>query len=151
MKKIRAEVVVLTAAGLLVLLYMYTAVSKVLEYEKFVFQIRLAPVAAFRVIAPVLGVVVPLVELAIVWLLCKDRYRLTGFYASFLLLLIFEVYISIMLLSGDKLPCTCGGIISQMGWKTHLIFNGVFMAISIAPVLFSRNKNIHHNAAKLRE
>ncbi|MGY0035165.1 MauE/DoxX family redox-associated membrane protein [Pedobacter sp. NJ-S-72] len=75
-------------------------------------------------------------------MLFKNSLRLKGFYASFLLLFTFEIYIAIMLLSGEKLPCTCGGIISQMGWKTHLVFNAVFMIISILPTIYKPKSRI---------
>jgi hypothetical protein len=44
------------------------------------------------------------------------------------------IYIAIMLLSGSHLPCTCGGIISDVGWKEHLYFNGLFIIISILSI-----------------
>lgn len=136
----------LIAAVLLILLFGYTAVSKILEYNKFVFQMKLAQMPIIASLAPLLGIVLPILELVIVWMLYKDSFRIKGFYASFLLLFTFEIYISIMLLSGEKLPCTCGGIISQMGWKTHLLFNAVFMVISILPIICKPKSRIFTSA-----
>lgn len=136
----------LIAAVLLILLFGYTAVSKILEYNKFVFQMKLAQMPIIASLAPLLGIVLPILELVIVWMLYKDSFRIKGFYASFLLLFTFEIYISIMLLSGEKLPCTCGGIISQMGWKTHLLFNAIFMVISILPIICKPKSRIFTSA-----
>jgi hypothetical protein len=136
----------LIAAVLLILLFGYTAVSKILEYNKFVFQMKLAQMPMIATLAPLLGILLPILELVIAGMLYKDSLRIKGSYASFLLLLTFEIYISIMLLSGEKLPCTCGGIISQMGWKTHLLFNAVFMVISILPIIYKPKSRIFTSA-----
>ena len=136
----------LIAAALLILLFGYTAISKILEYDKFVFQLKLAQMPMIATLAPLLGILLPILELVIVWMLYKDSLRIKGFYASFLLLFTFEVYITIMLLSGEKLPCTCGGIISQMGWKTHLLFNAVFIIISILPIIYKPKPRIFTSA-----
>ncbi|RAJ21004.1 MauE/DoxX family redox-associated membrane protein [Pedobacter cryoconitis] len=142
MKNLSANSLQIIAAVLLILLFGYTAVSKILEYDKFVFQLKLVQMQAVALLAPLLGILIPAIELVIVWMLCKDNLRIKGLYASFLLLLVFEIYITTMLLTGEKLPCTCGGIISQMGWKTHLVFNAVFMIISILPTIYKPKSRI---------
>jgi putative oxidoreductase len=142
MKNLSANSLQIIAAVLLILLFGYTAVSKILEYDKFVFQLKLVQMPAVALLAPLLGILIPVIELVIVWMLCKDNLRIKGLYASFLLLLVFEIYITTMLLTGEKLPCTCGGIISQMGWKTHLVFNAVFMIISILPTIYKPKSRI---------
>ncbi|MDP9079028.1 MAG: hypothetical protein M3O71_16490 [Bacteroidota bacterium] len=125
---------------LLILLFVYTATSKFLDYNKFVFQMRLAPVPLMKILAPVLGYFVPTIEMIIAISLATGFFNssmmLKGLYASVILLLIFEIYISIMLLSGSNLPCTCGGIISQMGWKQHLFFNSFFIIGGIVTIRF---------------
>jgi len=146
MKTFQANILALIAAALLILLFGYTAISKILEYNKFVFQLKLAQIPMIATLAPLLGILLPVLELFIAWMLYKDSLRIKGFYASFLLLFTFEIYITIMLLSGEKLPCTCGGIISQMGWKTHLFFNAVFMIISILPIIYKPKPRIFTSA-----
>lgn len=133
------EIIALIATILLMLLFGYTAFSKLLEYDKFIFQMRLAPAPLMAWAAPVLAWLLPMVEFLIVGMLIvglySERYRFVGFYASFFLLLIFQVYIFIMLFSGSKLPCTCGGIISKMSWTQHLWYNGAFMLVAVLPVI----------------
>jgi hypothetical protein len=146
MKTLKINNLALIASVLLILLFGYTAVSKILEYNKFVFQMQLAQMPMIATLAPLLGILLPILELVIVWMLYKDSLRIKGFYASFLLLFTFEIYITIMLLSEEKLPCTCGGIISQMGWKTHLLFNAVFMIISILPIIYKPKLRIFTSA-----
>jgi len=97
--------------------------------------------------APILGWLMPSVEMLLVIMLAigiiESKYQTVGIYASLILLLSFEIYISGMLLSGMRLPCTCGGIISKMSWKQHLVFNGIFIifsAIAIANTKKVKNK-----------
>jgi putative oxidoreductase len=134
---------------LLLLLFIYTAVSKFLDYDKFVFQMKLAPLPFMHLAAPILGRLVPSVEMLLVITLffgiMESKYQPIGIYASLILLLSFEVYISGMLFSGMKLPCTCGGIISKMSWNQHLVFNGIFIilsAMAIATTKKIKNKSI---------
>ncbi|WP_316813857.1 MauE/DoxX family redox-associated membrane protein [Pedobacter heparinus] len=123
-------IIIGTCTVLLGMLFMYTAVSKVLEYEKFIFQMRLSPLVLMQTLAPVLAVLVPLVEFVIVGcLLLPGGYKI-GFKAAFVLLGVFEVYIGGMMLSGLKLGCTCGGVVSLLSWKGHLYFNAGFMGVA---------------------
>lgn len=115
---------------LFIVLFTYTAISKLIEYDKFVFQMGLSPFLPVRTFALVLGWLVPVFELIIVMALLSNRWRRIGLKASLALLLIFELYIGAMLLTGGQLPCTCGGALSVMGWQTHLLFNAVFIILA---------------------
>ncbi|WP_316828754.1 MauE/DoxX family redox-associated membrane protein [Pedobacter miscanthi] len=132
------ELLLLLSASLLVLLWGYAAFSKLGDYGRFVAQMQLAPVPLIKSLAPLLGVLVPVTELALIGLLFSERFKKAGLWLSFLLLLSFMVYIAVMLLSGLSLPCTCGGLISKLGWRQHLTFNALFMLISVLPFLWSR-------------
>jgi hypothetical protein len=35
-----------------------------------------------------------------------------------------------MILSFAKLPCQCGGVISKMSWKEHVVFNAFFIVVN---------------------
>lgn len=140
----RKEAIITIPIGLTILLFMYTGVSKLLEYDKFVFQMRLAPLSLMYSWAPIIAWVVPTVELILVVLLYLDRTRLLGMVGSFLLMMSFQGYIIwIKLLhiqTGVKLPCTCGGIISKMSWTTHLLFNAVFVFLLGLSIYYVRQK-----------
>jgi putative oxidoreductase len=120
---------------LLLVLFAYTATIKFLDYNKFVFQMRLAPLPLMKFAAPMLGWLMPAIEMAIAIGLLFIRFRLTALYTSVILLLVFEIYIIGMLLSGHDLPCTCGGIISKMSWKQHLAFNAIFILVGLTGIL----------------
>jgi hypothetical protein len=125
--------------------------SKFLDYDKFVFQMRLAPVPLMKIFASFLGWVVPAIEMVIAISLTVGFFypaiKTKGLYASVMLLSTFEIYIGIMLLSGSDLPCTCGGIISNMGWKEHLFFNAFFIIGGILSIKYLQK----HKASGLNE
>lgn len=127
----KGELIITTTIVMVILLFMYTGVSKLLEYDKFVFQMRRAPHSFTQAWAPFLGRAVPLAELLLVLFLFLDKTRFWALIGSLILMVFFEVYIIWMKIievqTGIKLPCTCGGIISNMGWTAHLLFNAVFI------------------------
>ncbi|WP_185218093.1 MauE/DoxX family redox-associated membrane protein [Sphingobacterium mizutaii] len=134
----RREVIITVITSMVILLFMYTAISKLLDYNKFVFQMRLTPIPFIWSVAPALGIVLPIFELMLVALIFFDRTRLFGFWTSLTLMFLFEGYIFWMKLveyqTGVKLPCTCGGIISKMSWTTHFIFNAVFIVLMVIAI-----------------
>lgn len=140
------ELIAFIPAVMLVLLWGYAAFSKIAEYDKFVQQMQLAPVPLMKLLGPTLGWLMPAIELILLGMLLTDRFRTLGLWFSFALLMVFEIYITAMLLSGLELPCTCGGLISKLQWKEHLVFNAGFMLIAIFPFLYGRyfHKNDPH-------
>lgn len=129
------------------LLFMYTAVSKLLNYDLFVFQMQLVPSDRLSRWAPFLGRAVPIIELILVLLLYLNKTRLWGLIGSLTLMLSFEAYIAWMKImeiqTGMRLPCTCGGIVSQMGWTTHLYFNGIFILLLSLSIYFLQTWKKH--------
>ena len=122
-----------TTVVLVIILFMYTGISKLLEYNKFVFQMQRVPQPLVQNLAPIIGWVVPILEILLVAMLYFEKSRLLGLIGSLTLMVSFETYIiwmkSLELQFGIRLPCTCGGIISSMGWNAHLIFNAVFIVL----------------------
>ncbi|RPE12037.1 hypothetical protein EGT74_00325 [Chitinophaga lutea] len=130
-----------TLISLLVLLLTYASLSKILEFEKFVFQLGLSPFHLLSSNAYLVALLVPLVEISIIILLMIKRTKLIGLWSNLFLMSIFTVYIAAMLLSGSELPCTCGGIISKMSWVQHLYFNLFFIAASVIAILLIHRKD----------
>jgi hypothetical protein len=127
---VKKDFLVETIVALLVLLFAYTSLSKLLEHDKFIFQMRLSHAPIIKQMAAFLSWFLPIVEIAIAVLLTASRTRLMGLYGSLALLVVFEGYIGAMLLSGQPLPCTCGGVISKLSWKGHLVFNLAFIVLA---------------------
>lgn len=114
---------------LFILLFVYTAVSKFIDYENFRAVIGQSPLITR--FAPVLAIAVPVTEVAIALMLVIPRYRRPGLYASFAMMMLFTVYIIGLVTFSEKIPCSCGGVISYMTWQQHLYFNIVFVLLAL--------------------
>jgi uncharacterized membrane protein YphA (DoxX/SURF4 family) len=118
---------------LLVLLFVYAAMNKLNDYEKFVIQIGQSPLLMGLgpyVAGPVLGV-----ELLIPVMLASGRLRLIGFYIAFTMMVMFTAYIVAILNFSSHIPCSCGGVLEKLSWHEHLLFNVTFVVLSLAGVI----------------
>lgn len=118
-------------------LFAYAATSKLVDFENFLIELGQSPLlSAF---ARFVAIAVPSAELLICLLLLVPRWQLTGLYASYALMSMFTAYIFIILNYGSFIPCSCGGILSELGWTEHLFFNIAFVVLALlAIVLHSR-------------
>jgi uncharacterized membrane protein YphA (DoxX/SURF4 family) len=137
-RKITIEIITI----LFIILWIYAGLTKLLDYEKFRFQLGRSPF--IQPIAPIIAWAMPLFEIAIAVLLVAKRTREIGMYASFFLMVLFTGYIYIMLHYSYFIPCSCGGILANMPWKTHLVFNVIFSLIGFAGIL-SLHKRINED------
>jgi hypothetical protein len=127
--------------GLLILLFAYAAISKLIDRQHFLAV--LAQMLLIKSVAGFISFALPVTELVVCVLLFMPDTRLLGLYASFGLMLVFTLYIGFMILFAPHLPCSCGGFLQKLNWSQHLIFNLVFIALSaIAILLYQSNKNI---------
>lgn len=135
--------IVTVISFLLALLFVYAAVSKLLDYDRFIFQLSRSPYTTSW--ARQAAWMIPSAELLITILLTGSKSRLTGLYASFSLMLLFTCYIYAILHYSYYIPCSCGGILSKMGWHEHMLFNIAATMAAIIAVIFYPGKNITHS------
>ena len=113
--------------SLFVMLFIYTALQKLQSPETFIMSMKASPMLA--PFSTFLAYLIPILEMLLVVLLILPFTRPVGLLGSIALLTLFTLYIVYMLVKSDKLPCTCGGLIQEMGWKSHLLFNSAFILI----------------------
>lgn len=117
---------------LLVFVFAYTAGSKLMDSKGFVAVLEQVPLIERG--AGVTAILLPLAELFIALLLIFEKTRLFGLWASLLLLVLFTAYLAYMILAMPHLPCSCGGVISKMSWRQHLVFNGVLIGLTVVGI-----------------
>lgn len=135
---------------LLFILFVYAATSKLIDFKRFSFQMDSQPFDDR--FTPWLVFGVPLTEFVIAAMLIFKRTLLAGLWASLILMLLFTGYIILIKLNYfGKIPCSCGGVISQLNWTQHLFFNLFFVLISIAGIVLRRKQlqASQHNAMML--
>lgn len=126
-------------SAVLILLFGYTAISKLLGYEVFIAVLKETPVV--EAYARWIGWMLPAVELAVALLLLVPKFRLQGLIAAFVLTLLLTAYLWWMVAFHRELPCNCGGVLQSLSWKEHIGFNLFFTVLAMAGVvLVSRQR-----------
>lgn len=127
-------------SGILLLLFLYTALSKLWDDGTFHFVLKKSPLL-YR-FAGFIAIALPITELLVALLLFMPRTRLKGLYASFFLIYMFTVYLVYMITFSPNLPCQCGGALALLTWKQHIFFNLFFILSSLGGIfLYRKNKN----------
>ncbi len=132
--KIGKSIIIVTSY-LFVLLFLYAATSKLLDFETFTVQLAQSPLLSAY--AGVIAWMVPGIEIFIAVLLVFPRFRILALYACFTLMVMFTAYIYIILNFSDFIPCSCGGVLEKLSWTQHLIFNVVFIILAGVAVFFT--------------
>jgi len=116
--------------GLLIILWGYTALSKLFSFNKFkhAMKIQVFP----RWMGKILVYVLPTIELALVVLLVIPETRLIGMYASLFLMVLFTLYVGGAVFHiYDRNPCACGGLFNRLGWYKHFKVNIILTLIAL--------------------
>jgi len=119
---------------LFIVLFVYAALTKFFDFEKFRLTIGQSPMLTS--FADIISLSVPLTELLMVVALTLPKTRLIGLYAALTLMTAFTTYIIVVSRFSDEVPCSCGGILENLSWTQHLIFNGVFIILAVVAILF---------------
>jgi len=136
MKILNRNIIVETITVLFIILFLYSGLSKLLNYEVFKEQI-----ATSHLLAPFAHLIsygVPCSEFVAILLLIFPRWRLKGLYFSLGIMLLFIIYIIGILIFNKNMPCSCGGVLEQLSWKNHIIFNSLFIALAITGIRIER-------------
>lgn len=128
-------------AILLIVLFIYTASSKLLDIAAFRKQMLNQPLP--ETLKQNLVWLVPVSEITTSIFLIFKRLRLYGFLLAFLLMLAFTFYVSLILAKAfSYIPCSCGGILNTLSWEAHLIFNIVCTLLALAGIIIERKRRL---------
>ncbi|WP_422350827.1 MauE/DoxX family redox-associated membrane protein [Flagellimonas sp.] len=116
-----------------VLLFVYAASSKLMDFHGFRTQLGQSPIVTAYADAVAWGI--PLLEILIATLFFSRKWTLLAFYASFALMAMFTSYIVLVLNFSDFIPCSCGGVLEELGWTEHIVFNLGFVALALVAIL----------------
>lgn len=118
---------------LLVLLFVYTAVSKLVDYATFKYQLSQSPfITNF---SNEIAWSIPAGEILIALALVFRPLRIAGLYGSLFIMSMFTAYIDAMLQFSYDIPCSCGGVLAKMTWGQHFWFNLFFVILSITGIV----------------
>ena len=123
-------------ALLFIILFLYSGISKLMDYAVFKEQLAESPV--LKPFASMVAWGLPVTEFIVSLLLFLPRLRLKGLYASLILMILFTGYIIALFTFSTELPCSCGGVIDMLSWQGHLVFNGVFILLGFTGVYLGK-------------
>lgn len=130
-----------------IILFLYTAFSKVMVYERSLSDLQRSPF--IDALAVPLSILLPLLEIGIAVLLFVPKYRYWGMIGSAGLMLLFTIYVSVMVFTLKSLPCSCGGLIRELTWKQHFFFNIFFTLLAFIGVWLSKRGEAGNSDNKL--
>lgn len=126
----RSKYMVEAICALLVLLFVYTATSKLINFDSFWFDMNNQPFP--NELTPYLVLFIPATEILIAISLVYGPTRKIGLLATVVLMSLFTLYTGLVLAGAfPQTPCSCGGVIRSLTWPQHLVFNIFFVFISI--------------------
>ena len=121
------------------ILFLYTGIAKLMDYYVAEAQIAQTPILA--PLASEIAIILPILEIGTALLVFFTRTRKIGLRISLLLMVTFTGYIIYILFYNKELPCTCGGVLQNMTWPQHLLFNLIFIILSILGLILSKKSN----------
>ncbi len=130
---LKKQILIEIISFLFIVLFLYSAGSKLLDYRLFIAQLSQSRYLVN--FANIIAWGIPTLEVLIVIGLTVPKTKILGLYSSFALMLIFSIYIFILLVSNEERPCSCGGVLSMLGWTEHFIFNCIFTLLAFTAIL----------------
>jgi hypothetical protein len=126
-------------SAILLVLLLYTGLSKLKDFQVFKTVLTASPWLGH--FAGIIAWLLPFIEIAIAILLFIPSTRLYGLYCSFIIIFIFSIYLLLMLSLSPKLPCNCGGVLKNLSWSQHIFFNLFFILLSLLGIYFYGKTN----------
>lgn len=125
-------------AAFFILLFAYTGINKLYGIESLQYVLKRYPLIGQQW-AVLASWAVPITELLVTMLLFIPKTRLKGLQASFVLMMLFTLYIGYMLAFTQLKVCTCGGMLQALNWWQHLLFNiGCILLAATAIKLYKK-------------
>ena len=100
-----------------------------MAFDYYLYDLKRSPLLGSY--AMTIAIIVPAAELLVAALLLPDQTRKWGLTGSLILMILFTLYVGYVLVFTTSRPCTCGGIIRQLSWPEHLVFNISFLLLAI--------------------
>jgi uncharacterized membrane protein YphA (DoxX/SURF4 family) len=126
---VTTEIIIVLIASLLI----YTGISKLIDYTTFREQIAMSPL--LKSVSGLIAGLLPWTEFLIAILVLIPRWRIKGLYAFTTLMIAFIIYITAIILTNDQLPCSCGGVLEELSWSQHIVFNSIFILLGITAII----------------
>ncbi len=119
----RREVILKLISFYFIFLFVYTGFSKLMDTKSLFTALRNAPLFLTTTFAAFLSWVVAIAEILLAIMVGFKKTSYYGWLGVIMLLTIFTIYTAWIVFVSHFEPCTCGGLMTLLSWKQHLIFN----------------------------
>jgi hypothetical protein len=133
----KKNIIIEIICAVFILLWTYSGLTKYIEHEKFITALKAS--SAIAASAGIISWIIPSIELLAAFFLLFPAFRGIGMQLTSIMIISFTLYVGYMLLFISDLPCSCGGVIEKMSWKTHLWFNTGLSGLSLWGIQLLRN------------
>lgn len=137
-------------SGIIAMLFFYAALSKLIDYDKSVGEMRnqIFPIQ----IANLLTWFIPAIEIILALMLLFPITRKKALWSSLVLLSSFTIYIGVVMTGlFGRIPCSCGGILKNMSYRVHLIFNLFFVSLALIGLAIEYGWNSYNRLFNLKK
>lgn len=125
--------------ALFILLFVYTASAKLFSFQENIMAMHNQPLA--RWLSDILIYAIPITELIVVALLCINRTKRIGILLFTTMMIMFTGYVALVLSNHyGRIPCSCGGLMKELKWQSHLYINIVFTSLGVLALYLTRTK-----------
>ncbi|MFD2968792.1 MauE/DoxX family redox-associated membrane protein [Sphingobacterium bambusae] len=125
--------------GVLVFVFLYSALSKLLDFGYFKAELDKSPFLERWTV--VLDYLIPLSEIIVVIMLLVKSTRTLALYLYLYMMSSFCFYVYLMMTKAHYLPCACMGLFGKwLSWEAHLLVN-VFLLVLTILVILLNNKD----------
>lgn len=118
---------------LLIIMFSYTLFHKIFDMKSFLDTLKKSTIIEDYQISIILYLT-PFLEFITILALFLWK-RIEGFYLSFILMLIFTIYLIALNNFSLYKGCSCGGIFNELSYLEHIIVNCSFIIISLLSIL----------------
>lgn len=126
----------------LIMLFVYAGLSKIIDVEHFQEQLFQSPIIPASVV-PMISYLLPTGEIVLSILLSLDKFLKPALILSFAVMLFFSFYLIGLVSFFTNVPCACGGILGNMGYPAHIIFNVVMAILPVWAVFKIEREEIY--------
>lgn len=121
-------------------LFLYTGIKKILNSDIFFQSLLDSPLIPNQLIYFVY-ILVPLLELVASYFLIFDKKRtIVGLYLSTLLLCSFSLYLLLLVIMFDSIPCGCGGFLELLSTEQHIALNLGLLVLNVRLLIAGRKR-----------
>lgn len=146
----KKETILKLICGIIAALFFYAAFSKLMDYDKSVGEMRNQIFSVTT--ANILTWVIPTIEIILTFVLLFPNTRKIALWASLFLLSTFTIYIGVVMTGVfGRIPCSCGGILKNMSYGTHLIFNLFFVSLAFLGLAIENGWISYNNFFNLKK